>query len=902
MGAGDGMVQEVTKLLDSGSNDSRFNIVLVAEGFQNSQQGDFNNLCNDFLAIIQAEPWFPALGGAINIHRLNVASNDSGADDPASCGDGSSGSGASPNTFFDATFCSGGMVRRCVSGNQTVVNDTLDTNVPHWHVAAVIVNSTEYGGCRTGDIIFTSINGDWENTLLHELGHAIANLADEYDCLTCTATETGHDHPPAGEPMRPNITANTSRATLKWRHLVTPEIPIPTMTNADCTKRDTSPNVLLDDLQIGLFEGAGTFHCDFFRPAYECRMRNHSKPFCRVCLEALADRWSEFMPPTPTLEVAPNFLEFGNVAHGLTLYRAFEVRNVRTGFPGKLTVTLSAAPAGFSYAPGTETTFVLPAPILETSTSKPVFVAFTSSPAGGPDFAGSLQVTAPGSSPATVDLHARAVPPPPVDSVLVIDRSDSMSGPTGVPGKTKVDLAIEAANLYTSLLKDNDRIGLVRYNDHANNPGDVLLTLEVAGDGSPGTGRGDMPGKLTLANLDPDGFTSIGGGILLGSSVLDAAVANSRAIVVLTDGIQNRSPDIPDATATVLAKTPRQRVFAIGLGLNQLEDKLHQIATVTNGVAQITGDIVGYKEFLLQKLYVQILSDASDEAFVTDPLSVVPGGQKRSTNVYLGEVDVSADFIIVFRREGPFPPCFNVWLEAPNGKIITPADAAALPNVEFFQRAGHLYFRWEFPAFPDDPKAHIGRWRVWVENLTGAPVFKAANKCSRTGPVPLYYSVMCKARSDFRLGGHVLQENYEPGSSMTILLEPTLYGEPVRLNEPVRVQVFRPDNVVRTVKLARDADGIYRGPFTDTPLVGPYLVIADVSATTPAGKHITRYRQMTGLIFRPGKGGGGDHPPGGPGGDECKEARELIRRLTAFVEKCCAEKDEPPKAGNVGLR
>src|SRR4029450_7668564 len=107
-----------------------------------------------------------------------------------------------------------------------------------------------------------------------------------------------------------------------------------------------------------------------------------------------------------------------------------------------------------------------------------------------------------------------------------------------------------------------------------------------------------------------------------------------RALVVLTDGRQNTNPDIPAGTAVVSAQTPRQRVFAVGLGLNQLEDRLQQIASFTNGVAQITGDLVDVKEFLLQKLYVQILSDASDEAFVTDPRSVGLPGQQRGTECY----------------------------------------------------------------------------------------------------------------------------------------------------------------------------------------------------------------------------------------------------------------------------
>ena len=188
------------------------------------------------------------------------------------------------------------------------------------------------------------------------------------------------------------------------------------------------------------------------------------------------------------------------------------------------------------------------------------------------------------------------------------------------------------------LIKTHYRIGVVRFNDVAGDPADVLLHMEVAGGPGDGMGRDNANNNLTTANLNPSGNTSIGAGILLGSDVLDSAVADSRALIVLTDGRQNTDPDIPDATATVSTKVPKQRVFAVGLGLNQLEDKLVQIASVTNGVAQITGDLVGYKEFLLQKLYVQILSDVSDEAFVKDPLGIVLPGQKRAQSIYLAKL------------------------------------------------------------------------------------------------------------------------------------------------------------------------------------------------------------------------------------------------------------------------
>ena len=756
MGTSDGTVIGITKILNNGPNNQRLNIVLVAEGFQNSEQSDFDDLCDQFQTTLESEAWFGELGQAINLFRLNVASDESGADDPATCGDGSTGSGDSPDTYFDASFCNGG-IRRCLSGDETIVRDTLDAQLPEWHTAAVLVNSSQRGGCASGDVFWTAISDDWKSVVLHELGHASFDLADEYNYWAgCSSGETDRDNAPTSEPWEVNVTTETDRNDVKWRYFIHPTTPIPTMVNPDCSECDDRPNVLSDDTTIGLYEGAKYYHCGRFRPAYTCKMRNSSQDFCRVCIDGIAEVLKEFISTVPTVEVTPTLLEFGDIGYGLTMYRSFEIHNVKVGMPVSVNIDLGTVigDAGFSFPPDTETAFRIPAPVFESQLSWKVYVAFTSIDDGTPEAFGSVIVDTPDTAndlPRTVNLTARAVEPPPVDSVLVIDRSDSMDGATGIPGQMKIDHAIEAAQLYVSLLKDNDRIGIVRYNDLARDPQDILLGMRVAN----AAGKGLANSALNLSNLTPDGFTSIGGGIILGSSVLDDGTADSRALVVLTDGIQNRDPDIPEATADVQTKSPEQRVFAVGLGLNQLEDRLNQIASITNGTAQITGDLVDQKEFLLQKLYVQILSDVSDEAFVKDPKQMALPGESQSTSVYIGEVDVSADFIVVVRQTRLFPKYMVVWLEAPDGTIVQMNDVASLPNVSLSLGSGHLYFRWQFPAFPAHPKAHIGCWRVWVKNISGRGNDVPTHTSSYYGGEPLYYSVMCKARSDFRLGGRV---------------------------------------------------------------------------------------------------------------------------------------------------
>jgi hypothetical protein len=254
---GDGTVQGTATLLNNGPNSQRLNIVLVAEGFQASELTAFQTACNDFLTALQAEAWFPVLGGGINVHRLDVASNQSGADDPATCGDMSTGSGATPATFIDASFCNSG-IPPCQSGDEVLVRDTLDVQLPEWHVAAVLVNTSQRGGCASGDVFWTALSTDWREVVLHELGHAAFDLADEYQVWAGCGIDTDRDNAPVGEPAEANVTANTLAATLKWRDLLTPGAPVPTMLNPDSTECDNRPNALLDDHAIGLYEGRST--------------------------------------------------------------------------------------------------------------------------------------------------------------------------------------------------------------------------------------------------------------------------------------------------------------------------------------------------------------------------------------------------------------------------------------------------------------------------------------------------------------------------------------------------------------------------------------------------------------------------------------------------------------------
>jgi hypothetical protein len=283
----DGAVIGTTQIFGSAPPARAFNMVLLAEGFQVGQQADFDAAADAVVAELVKTAPFDDFTSVINAYRVNISSTDSGADDPVATG----GSGATAATYFDATFGGDGKLRRTLVCDAQRALSTAAAQVPQVTAAMVLVNSTIPGGSGLGVGTFSLAPGTAQ-TAIHEMGHSVFGLADEYACRACSATEdvakTNNVHPKV-EPHQPNITVNRNRNTLKWGWAVEQATPIPTMTNPNCLTVDDRPSPV-PAATVGTFEGADYFHCNAFRPQYDCRMRTAGSPFCRVCQQVIRDR------------------------------------------------------------------------------------------------------------------------------------------------------------------------------------------------------------------------------------------------------------------------------------------------------------------------------------------------------------------------------------------------------------------------------------------------------------------------------------------------------------------------------------------------------------------------------------------------------------------------------------
>lgn len=284
----DGQVVGVTEIVASGPASERWNLVILPDGYQSEQLALFADDAEAFVKTLFMTAPFDRLRNGLNIFRIDVASTDAGADDPC----------ASPPvnaaTFFDATFCASGIPRLLAVDKRTVLT-TAGAHVPQFHRAIVIVNSTAYGGSG-GEVAVYSRAQNADEVALHELGHSEFNLADEYEYLAGCDVDEGHEVHPAGEPPEPNVTLDANRDTNKWRDLIATTTSMPTTKNVDCAQCDPRPSPV-NPGTIGAFEGAHYYHCGAYRPAFDCRMRTLSQPFCDVCQRAIERRLGRFLPP-----------------------------------------------------------------------------------------------------------------------------------------------------------------------------------------------------------------------------------------------------------------------------------------------------------------------------------------------------------------------------------------------------------------------------------------------------------------------------------------------------------------------------------------------------------------------------------------------------------------------------
>lgn len=200
-------------VLNNGDPATRYDIVFVGDGFTAADLDAFRAAVETFKQYIPTVSPFDTYGHLLNIHRIDVISNDSGIDNLT----------VDPPVEKDTVFDSGNAGTQSMPYSYGKVRDVVMRHMPEHAYDAMAVISNGSGRANASSYYGTLIttvgginNSGVTTTMVHELGHLLG-LGDEYSAWC-------YDN----EPARENLTLSADTTQIKWSHWIHPDTPLPT--------------------------------------------------------------------------------------------------------------------------------------------------------------------------------------------------------------------------------------------------------------------------------------------------------------------------------------------------------------------------------------------------------------------------------------------------------------------------------------------------------------------------------------------------------------------------------------------------------------------------------------------------------------------------------------------------
>jgi hypothetical protein len=603
--------------------------------------------------------------------------------------------------------------------------------------------------------------------------------------------------------------------------------------------------------------------------------------------------WYDTDPPSVTL-LTPS-VSFGNVqagigGTGITTYRAikFECESC-----GDVTLQITGGPtAGFGAPSLSETVQANHQPAAGLSPSEgALWVSYTSTTAGS-SITGAVTVQAVDVNtgqvfgPWTVNLSATTVARQPSAIVLVLDRSGSMSIDAG-NGHQRVELLRTAVSTFIDLMQQGDGLGIVRFDNLA----DTLMSVTDVGPIPSGAGRTQAQDIVAThdpaTTIDPRGSTSIGGGIVAGKAALDAAAGTypQRAMIVLTDGLENTPPMIASVGSSLTAQT-----FAIGFGQAAAISTaaLNAITQNHGGYLIVTGPITPEENFALTEYFLKVQAGINNTSAVLDPRGELVLGTTHRIPFTLTRADFGVDVVLL----SPAPYYIDMRLEAPDGTIIDPSFVAHEPAISFVSTPRVSYYRASLPMLSADSSgSHAGTWYVLLGLSKRATQSDAAMFVRQSASTSLPYSLLVNAYSNLNFQPSVVQDSFEPGAVVNITLTIDQYDVP--LDSPVTAwaEIEAPAGTAGSVLLLDPtAVGRFQASFTASDN-GVYTVMVRARGVTLEGETFEREKRFTAVAFV----GGDQTAPPSPGDDA------LCRLMSCLAASGAVRPELERELGDRGL-
>ncbi len=448
----------------------------------------------------------------------------------------------------------------------------------------------------------------------------------------------------------------------------------------------------------------------------------------------------------------------------------------------------------------------------------------------------------PGEPPMEVTISANRVAAGNPVIVITADKSGSMALPSGIMEYTRMDVLNYSTGILVDLMEPGGAGGLVSFDEEAQHPVDVT----VIDPGDPDTTRDLL--KDAVGALEAGGYTSIGAGLLQAKTDLDTVPADlvagteKRAIIVLTDGKENREPLVGD----ILTEDFTYPVYAIGMGDpgTLVPDDLIALCNTTLGHSTVTGALDDDSEYDVAKYYSQILAEINGDSVVEDPVQRLrPGAQ--DFKIAVTRADSRLDVILMRQAEAPFEV-----------QLITPAgEPLPIDDVSLMQGTRVDRYRVDLPVRTTLGALHAGTWRVRVgmrRDAFSSFLAQLENDgvdVSTARAHGLRYSLQSNVRSNLRMFARIYQGGYEPGSSMFIRARLTQNDLPMADSvAQVRAVVRHPDGASDEVKLLPSANGLFEADYL-MRMPGVYKALIIAAGRSRRGDKFRREVLLTGVVW-----------------------------------------------------
>ncbi len=259
---------KLTTLTQTGESSNRVDLIFLGDGYVSDEietvYSAHVSAAIDYMFGVNQNP-LPRYRNFFNIHRIDVISNESGADIPQQ--------GITKDTALDASYRFDGETNRLLSFSSVkaylaLIEATSGTGIDY-NMRVGIVNESVYGGAGGAWAVYAGGNSSASEIAMHELGHSFAGLGDEYYTIG--------EHYTGNEPLEPNVT--TSPDTGKWDRWL----------GYDDPDSNIGP--------IGYYQGADDHETGLYRPSDGSKMRFLGRAFDAVSREAVIKNIYAYVDP-----------------------------------------------------------------------------------------------------------------------------------------------------------------------------------------------------------------------------------------------------------------------------------------------------------------------------------------------------------------------------------------------------------------------------------------------------------------------------------------------------------------------------------------------------------------------------------------------------------------------------